>query len=116
MGVPRRHQGDAPAGSGLGAVPTLDLTDLAADIAGALDGTEDRAYRYARQIDLNGVLVSGALVPRGVRAPVMRSADALDHVDRVHAATLITTHADGRSRCIGATVTRSAPGAAPLVG
>jgi hypothetical protein len=75
----------------LAAVPTLDLTDLAADIAGALDGTEDRAYRYARQIDLNGVLVSGALVPRGVRAPVMRSADALDHVDRVHAATLVTT-------------------------
>jgi hypothetical protein len=75
----------------IGAVEQLELTDLAADVAGALARTEDRAYRYARRIDLAAVLVSGPLVPRGVKAHMLRAAEATGHVERVHAATLVTT-------------------------
>lgn len=75
----------------LGAVEQLELTDLAADVAGALARTDDRAYRYARRIDLAGVLVSGPLAPRGAKAPILRAAEATGHVERVHAATLVTT-------------------------
>ncbi|OBH30774.1 hypothetical protein A5692_18765 [Mycobacterium sp. E342] len=82
---------DHPWVADLGAVEQLELTDLAADVAGALGRNENRAYRYARRIDLAGVLVSGPLVPRGVKAPVLRAAEAIGHVERVHAATLVTT-------------------------
>ncbi len=75
----------------LSAVEQLELTDLGADVAGALAQTEDRAYRYARRIDLAAVLVSGPLVPRGIKAPMLRAAEATGHVERVHAATLVTT-------------------------
>jgi hypothetical protein len=75
----------------LGAVDDVDLVDLAADIAGALAQTEDRAFRYARRTELAAVIAAGALVPRGVRAPTLRSADSSTHLDRVHGATLTTT-------------------------
>lgn len=75
----------------LGAVDDPELGDLAADIAGALAQTEDRAFRYARRTDLSAVLAAGAVVPRGVRAPTLRSADPTTHLDRVHTATLTTT-------------------------
>lgn len=75
----------------LGAVDDVDLTDLAADVAGALAQTEDRAYRYARRTELTGVIAAGSVVPRGVRAPTLRRADTATHLDRVHEATLTTT-------------------------
>jgi hypothetical protein len=40
---------------------------------------------------LAGVVAAGSLVPRGVRAPKLRSADSATHLDRVHGATLTTT-------------------------
>lgn len=75
----------------LGAVEELELTDLGADVAGALAQSEDRAYRYASRIGLAAVLVSGPLVPRGIKAPMLRAAEATGDVERVHAATLVTT-------------------------
>ncbi len=84
-------QAGNPWAADLGAVEHLEPADLAADVVGALGGTEDRAYRYARRVDLTSVLVSGALVPRGVRATVLGVTDSQDHVDRVQAATLVTT-------------------------
>ncbi len=75
----------------LGAVDDLEPNDLAADVAGALAQTERRAFRYARRIELADVLVSGSVVPRGVRAPRLREPDSKAHLDRVHAATLTTS-------------------------
>jgi len=50
-----------------------------------------RALRYGCRVDLANVLAAGSVVPRGVRAPRLREADPTAHLDRVHAATLITT-------------------------
>lgn len=75
----------------LGAVADVELADVAADVAGALAQTDDRAFRYARRTDLAGVIAAGSLVPRGVRAPRLRNADSATHLDRVHGATLTTT-------------------------
>jgi hypothetical protein len=75
----------------LGAVDRFELTDVAADIAGALAQTEDRAFRYARRTQLSGVLVGAAVVARGVRAVQQRGHDEAEHVERVHRATLVTT-------------------------
>jgi hypothetical protein len=77
----------------LGAVDEVERGDLAADVAGALAQTEDRAFRYARRIELAGVLAAGSLVPRGVRASTLRGPDPTAHLDRVHAATLTTMSA-----------------------
>ena len=44
------------------------LEDLASDVAGALQRSEQRAYRYARSVDLPQILARGPVVPRGTRA------------------------------------------------
>ncbi len=75
----------------LGAVEHIELTDVAADIAGALGQTDARAFRYARRTQLSGVLAGAAVVPRGVRAVRLRGRDEAEHVRRVHRATLVTT-------------------------
>jgi hypothetical protein len=75
----------------LGAAGEPDLADLSADIAGALERTERRAYRYTRQIEVAKVRVSGPLVPRGALAPALRAAGSGGHLDAVHAATLVTS-------------------------
>lgn len=67
------------------------MTDVAADVAGALAQTEDRAFRYARRTQLSTVLAGAAVVPRGVRAVRLRGHDEAEHVERVHRATLVTT-------------------------
>ncbi|MFD4326081.1 hypothetical protein ACFWQC_15700 [Nocardioides sp. NPDC058538] len=70
----------------------LDLPDLASDLSGALAQTEDRAFRYALAVDLAPVRAGKAsLVPRGAVAPRLGTAQARDHLDRVHAATLTTS-------------------------
>lgn len=76
----------------LAAVEHLELTDVAADVAGALDQTDNRAFRYARRIPLSGVLAgAAAVVPRGVRAVQFRERDESQHLDRVHRVTMVTT-------------------------
>lgn len=75
----------------LAAVEHLELTDIAADVAGALAQTEGRAFRYARRARLSGVLAGAAVVPQGVRAVRLRERDEARHVDRVHRATMVTT-------------------------
>ncbi|MHA7650471.1 hypothetical protein ACX9NE_13705 [Mycobacterium sp. ML4] len=84
-------QAQRPWVAELGAVEHIELTDVAADVAGALAQTEDRAFRYARRTQLSSVLAGAAVVPRGVRAVRLRGHDEAEHVDRVHRATLVTT-------------------------
>lgn len=75
----------------LAAIDQIELTDLAADVAGALAQSEKRAFRYSRRIGLSTVLARGPVVPRGVRAMRLGGGDAATHVDRVYHATLVTT-------------------------
>jgi hypothetical protein len=84
-------QAQQPWVADLGAVEHIELTDVAADVAGALAQTEDRAFCYARRTQLSSVLAGAAIVPRGVRAVRLRGRDEAEHVDRVHRATLVTT-------------------------
>lgn len=84
-------QAQRPWVADLGAVEHIELTDVAADVAGALAQTDDRAFRYARRTQLSSVLAGAAVVPRGVRAVRLRGHDEAEHVDRVHRATLVTT-------------------------
>lgn len=82
-----------PRVADLGAVPdgSLDLADLAVDVVGALAQTENRAYRYARRIELASVLAGAPLVPRGVRAVRFVTSDPATHIERAHRATLTTS-------------------------
>lgn len=75
----------------LGAVEAIELTDLAADIAGALSRNEKRAYRYARAINIAAIRARGPVVPRGVRAVKVGGDRLAKHLDDVHRATLTTT-------------------------
>ncbi len=84
-------QAQQPWVADLGAFDHIELTDVAADVAGALEQTDDRAFRYARRIELSSVLAGAAVVPRGVRAVRLRGHDESEHLDRVHRATLVTT-------------------------
>jgi len=67
------------------------VNDLAADVTGALELTEGRAYRYARAVSLAPILAGGVVVPRGIRALRLGLTRAVDHVDRVQAASLVTS-------------------------
>jgi hypothetical protein len=68
----------------------LDAGDLAADVAGALTYDLARAFRYARPRDLQLILSSHAVIPRGARAIQLVTTDQAPHLDRIHAATLVT--------------------------
>lgn len=70
---------------------TIDLDDLASDVTAALQRTDDRAYRYARRGELAPILAGGPVVPRGVRALRLARGDRVNHLDRVHRASLITS-------------------------
>ncbi|WP_228799403.1 hypothetical protein [Nocardia cyriacigeorgica] len=76
----------------LGTAPlnALDTDGFAADIVGALSQSESRAYRYARAHPLADILAGGTVVPQGVCADRLRTADPASDIDRIHAATLIT--------------------------
>lgn len=78
---------------GAPAAADLDLDALAADIVGALTGSGRRAYRYARQRPRHDILAGGALVPQGICADRLRVSDAAHDIDRIHAATLLTSRA-----------------------
>lgn len=68
----------------------LEASDIAADVAGALACSSARAFRYARPRDLQLILSARAVVPRGVRAVQLGTTDVAPHLDRIHAATLVT--------------------------
>ncbi len=68
----------------------VDLTDLASDAAAALRASTDRAYRYARPSVLAKVLAGDPVVPRGATAVRLGAAGDTSHLDRIHAASLIT--------------------------
>jgi hypothetical protein len=68
----------------------VEAGDLAADVAGALARSPARAFRYARPRDLQQVLSTHALVPRGARALQLGTTDVAPHLNRIHAATLVT--------------------------
>jgi len=84
-------QAQRPWVADLGSVEHIELTDVAADVAGALAQSEDRAFRYARRTQLSSVLAGAAVVPMGVRAVRLRGHDEAEHIGRVHQATLVTT-------------------------
>lgn len=69
----------------------LDVDDLVVDLVAALDQSDARSYRYARQGDLTRMLAGGPVVPRGAHAVRWGSATDATHLDRVHAATLETS-------------------------
>lgn len=75
----------------LGAVETIELTDLAADIAAALSRNDKRAYRYARVIDIAAIRARGPVVPPGVRAVKVGGDRLGKYLDDIHRATLTTT-------------------------
>jgi len=70
---------------------TIDLDDFSSDVLAALQGTENRAYRYGRRSELATVLAAAAVVPRGVRAVRLGRIEAATHLDRIHTATLTTS-------------------------
>lgn len=69
---------------------SVDVDDLASDVAGALEQTSSRAYRYGRPILRQEARGRAAVVATGVRAVRLLSADSSTHSDRVTAATLVT--------------------------
>lgn len=71
----------------------LDLGDLASDVEGALGAGVARAFRYARPHDLQLILSTRTVVPRGVRAVRLGATDPASHLERIHAATLVTAEA-----------------------
>lgn len=73
--------------------PELDLGDLAADVEGALGAGGARAFRYARPHDLQLILSTRTVVPRGVRAVRLGTTDPAPHLERIHTATLVTAEA-----------------------
>ncbi|WP_054056214.1 hypothetical protein [Alloactinosynnema sp. L-07] len=82
-----------PRVADLGAVPRgeLDLDDLTGDVVAALTADDARSYRYARPHDLTAILSGKPVVPRGVRAVRWVMPDAAPHLERIHAATVITS-------------------------
>jgi hypothetical protein len=75
----------------LGAFPAsdLDVEDVAADVSGALASGGGRGFRYLRAADLAVILTGSPIVPRGVRAPQLRTSSG-EHLDRAQAAALVT--------------------------
>lgn len=78
---------------GAPAAADLDLDALATDIVGALTTSPRRAYRYARPRRRSDILAGAAPVPQGICADRLRVTDAAHDIDRVHAATLLTSRA-----------------------
>lgn len=69
---------------------SVDMDDLASDVAGALEQTSSRAYRYGRPILRKEAQGRAAVVATGVRAVRLLGAGSTTHSDRVTAATLVT--------------------------
>ncbi|WP_067896109.1 helix-turn-helix transcriptional regulator [Nocardia vaccinii] len=88
---------EQPLVADLAAPTTGDLeTDaLAADIVEALARTRHRELRYARVHDRSAILAGHTVVPQGIAADRLRTSDSLQDIDRIHAATLVTSEIPG---------------------
>ncbi|MGQ4618103.1 hypothetical protein [Nocardia sp. R7R-8] len=91
---------DRPVVADLGTVLPADLDHdaLAADIAAAIGDGSDRAaraYRYGRVCKRGDILAGHAVVPPGIGAVRMRAPEAAGELNRVYAATLLTSVAPG---------------------
>ncbi|MBO0854957.1 MAG: hypothetical protein J2P18_14485 [Nocardia sp.] len=82
-----------PLVADLGAPSAADLDPyaLAADIVEALARTRRRELRYARVHERSAILAGHTVVPQGICADRLRTTDSMQDIDRIHAATLITT-------------------------
>ncbi|MCX4095307.1 hypothetical protein [Nocardia sp. alder85J] len=90
---------DLPVVADLGTVLPADLDHdaLATDLASAIGDRGDRiarAYRYGRVVKLGDILAGHAVVPPGTTAVRVRAPEAVDDLDRVYAATLLTSAPD----------------------
>jgi hypothetical protein len=68
----------------------IALDDLTSDVLGALEQSDERAYRYARAAELAPIRAKGPVVPRGARALRFGTTAPATCLDRVHAASLTT--------------------------
>jgi hypothetical protein len=69
---------------------SIDVNDLASDVAAALEQVSSRSYRYGRLIRRQEAQGRAAVVATGIRAVRLAGADSSTHGDRVTAATLVT--------------------------
>ncbi len=69
---------------------SIDVSDLASDVAAALEQASSRSYRYGRLILRKEAQGRAAVVATGIRAVRLAGADSSTHSDRVTAATLVT--------------------------
>jgi hypothetical protein len=69
---------------------SIDVNDLASDVAAALEQASSRSYRYGRLILRKEAQGRAAVVATGIRAVRLAGADSSTHGDRVTAATLVT--------------------------
>lgn len=69
----------------------IDVDDLASDLAAAFDMAGHRAYRYGRRVMAADIVSGGPVVPRGVRAVQVHTREPGTHLDRIYAATLVTS-------------------------
>ncbi|MEV4158035.1 hypothetical protein AB0J48_33920 [Nocardia salmonicida] len=75
----------------------LDHDALAADVAAAFGDRTDRdarAYRYGKEVPLSDIRAGHAVVAPGALAARLRAPEAVDDLDRVYAATLVTAEPD----------------------
>jgi hypothetical protein len=69
---------------------SIDMNDLASDVAAALEQASSRSYRYGRLILRKEAQGRAAVVATGIRAVRLAGADSSTHGERVTAATLVT--------------------------
>ncbi|MFT3833320.1 MAG: hypothetical protein QM711_08370 [Micropruina sp.] len=70
---------------------TIDLSDLASDLAAALTRAGGRSFRYGRPVERAVLRGRRPLVPPGIRADRLGDAAHADHRDRIAALTLVTS-------------------------
>ncbi len=69
----------------------IDLGDLASDLTAALEGTAARSFRYGRAVDRAELRGRRPIVPPGIRAVHLGGSATADYLDRVTAATMVTS-------------------------
>ncbi|MEQ7847447.1 hypothetical protein [Nocardioides kribbensis] len=69
---------------------SVDASELAADLLGALEQTGARSYRYCRALRYVAVWTGDTVVPPGIGAQPMGSFDAMAAYDRLVGATIVT--------------------------
>ncbi len=72
---------------------SVDASELAADLLGALEQTGGRSYRYGRALRYAAIWTGDTVVPPGIGAQHLGSFDAGTAYDRVVSATIVTREA-----------------------